>query len=78
MVKVKSMEVYSQNLVMDSIRRAYFFGTKNLNWVAGMTRYSGLRGKKLFEIIDQLEKEYPQHAEKTNALIERCKIEGFL
>lgn len=52
MVKIKSPEEtarrYAQNCV-----RAYLEGKKNLNWVVGVIRESGVRGARLTDIFER-------------------------
>lgn len=77
-VKTKSVEEAERSWVEGSIRRAYFYDTKGLTWIVGIIRSSSLRGKELLGIITKLGKAYPQYSEKVNALVKRCKEEGFL
>jgi len=56
MVKVSGVEKYTRPYAKKSLM-AFLEGEKNLNWILGVVKSSGVKGEKLKEIFDGL-KEY--------------------
>jgi len=53
MVKVSGVEKYTRTYVKKSLT-AFLEGEKNLNWILGVIKSSGVKGEKLKEIVDGL------------------------
>ncbi len=53
MVRVKSPEETTRRYAQNSLR-AYLEGQKNLNWIIGVIRSSGVRGSRLVQVFERL------------------------
>jgi len=52
-VSTKSVEETTRRYAQNCLR-AYLEGKKNLNWIMGVIRESGVRGSRLAEVFDRL------------------------
>ena len=76
MVRVKSQEETTKRIVMGSIF-CYLRGEKNLNWVVGMIRASGLRKTVFRDLFSAVSATYSQNV-RFQELEKTCKKLGYL
>ena len=72
---VKSIEEATRRFARGSIR-AYLEGQKNLNWILGMIRSSGVRNQRLLEIFETF-KGYGS-TERYHAVLSACRDKRLL
>jgi hypothetical protein len=80
MVKVKSPEEIAKRYVMGSMD-CYLRGEKNLNWVIGMIRSSGIRKTVLQDLFSAYKSTTFQEPEKNTRfqeLYKTCKQLGYI
>lgn len=71
---IKSVDVTLIRYALGSLQ-AFLEGKKNLNWVLGVIRSSGVRGRRLYNIFDSL-KGYG-NSERYHAAISACREQGW-
>lgn len=75
MVKVKTVEIAARNFARGALM-AFLENTKNLNWLLGMIRSSGIRGPKLVDIFESL-RNYGNRQRYEEA-VAACREQGWL
>lgn len=74
-VKVKSPEETVKRIVMGSVF-CYLREEKNLNWIIGIIRSSGLRRNVLQDLLSIIHKSYAQNT-RFQELEKKCKELGY-
>jgi hypothetical protein len=72
---VKSPEEGTRRYALRSLM-AFLDGEKNLNWIVGVIRESGIRGQRLAEVFERLE-EYGD-AERYQEALSACREQGWI
>jgi len=74
-VRTKSVEETTRRYAQNCLR-AYLEGKKNLNWVVGVIRESGVRGARLTDIFERF-RDYGDPVRYLKAK-RACKDEGWM
>ena len=72
---VKSMEEITRRYARGTLQ-AFLDGKKNLNWIVGVIRSSGMRGQRLSEIFER-QKGYG-NSERYREALSACHEQGWL
>jgi len=75
MVKIRSLEETTRRYAKRSLQ-AFLEGRKNLNWIVGVIRSSGVRGPRLSEVFRELQ-DYGDR-KRFGAAYQACQAQGWL